>query len=347
MDKFMKCSLFESDEKFDIKDFKFEQERVIFGGFLPNNQVKFMPVKEQYSIKFEEAALGISKKKIPLLLPIKDMAGLLEFTLDNLVSNGALEHANIFVIDDRSNEEVKKLVDTYQHVNYIRCDYDSGFNYSMIINSAVYIINSMGFKDFICWNSDMYLPDTDTLPKLIKKHRKNKPVISGTKLLYPYNDWNGNNLMESYNQKNMSIPNCPDPRGKVQYGGSGIRYVRGQINFFHARRGTSKDDFYVNVDKGVHMVTGAYTMFDMEWFISTGGFNPSFAKIFNDIDICLKASIERREVHYYGKDIFLFHEESTNHYGNGEEKVDKQFNSDIILFSRIWNVDRFNEAVGA
>ena len=87
-------------------------------------------------------------------------------------------------------------------------------------------------------------------------------------------------------------------------------------------------------------------MIDLDWLVSAGGFNPSLAKIYNDIDICLRACEQRKHVHYYGKDTHLFHEESTNQHNAKEAKMDHQFNSDAILFARIWNVQRFNNAVG-
>jgi len=86
-------------------------------------------------------------------------------------------------------------------------------------------------------------------------------------------------------------------------------------------------------------------MADLDWLSSTGGLNPSFAKIYNDVDLCLRAVIEKKSVHYYGKDTYLYHEESTNLNGIGEEKQDHQFLSDAMLFTRVWNAKNFNQAI--
>lgn len=343
MKKFMTCQLFTSEEDIDIKSFSFKQSRLLFEDYMKNSKAKFNPIDTTYTVSFEESSC-FSLDKVPLILPIKDLSGLLESTLNNLIENETSKYANIIVVDDRSKEPLKSVTKKYKQVSYIRCDYDSGFSYSMIANIAAYICYKKNFKEVIFWNSDMTVPDNKTLKLLIEKHKKNKPVISGTKLLYPYVDWKGRDLLESQNYKFLRT--SQDLRGMVQYGGSGVRLTHSGISFFHSKRGAHRDDFYVNVDKGAHMITGAYCMTNLEWFIEIGGFNPSLTKIYNDVDLCLRACEKREHVHYYGKDIFLFHEESTNLNDNGERKVDHQFNSDAILFSKIWNLQKFNNAVG-
>jgi GT2 family glycosyltransferase len=283
-------------------------------------------------------------KKIPLILPIRNMAGLLDSTLKNLTNHEAQKFTNIIVVDDRSDDSIIKIVKKHKNIGYIRCDYDSGFNYSMLANIAAYICLNKGFKKIIYWNSDMTLPNKKVLPSLIEKHDLNQPVISGTKLLYPNFDWQGNSLLESDNYKFLQTE--IDLREKVQYGGSGVRITPGGVHFFHSKRGADKKDFYVNVDKGVLVNTGAYCMMNLEWLKKIGGFNPSFAKIYNDIDICLRACEDRQQVHYYGKNTYLYHEESTNLNNSSEPKIDHQFNSDSILFSKIWNLNRYNQATG-
>ena len=337
-EKFLTCSLFKKDIS-NLGDFSFSQSRIIFNDFLPNNKIKFDQIENIYKVRFTKAPT-FADEKIPLILPIKEMHGLLNYTLNNLIENGATEHVNIIVLDDRSSLSLQTVCQKWNDISYVRCDYDSGFNYAMLANIGAFISFTLGFKEIIFWNSDMYLPDKKTLPKLITKHRKNKPVISGTKLVYPFKSWNGNNLTDSKNMKDLNL----DLRGKVQYGSSGVQFINGSIDFFHFKRGAEINNLYVNTDKGVHTVTGAYSMMDLNWLIKIGGFNPSLAKVYNDIDICLRACLSKNPVHYYGKDTFLYHEESSNLNNSGEPKFDEQFNSDRLLFGKIWNMAQYNEA---
>ena len=107
---------------------------------------------------------------------------------------------------------------------------------------------------------------------------------------------------------------------------------------YHFRRFSNKDDSRVNSNYGTDFVTGALQLVNLNWFIKIGGFNPSLPKVFQDVDLCLKAIKEGRKVMYFGKDIHFFHDESYNHYSNkNQEKMDLQFHSDQVLFAKIWN----------
>ena len=53
--------------------------------------------------------------------------------------------------------------------------------------------------------------------------------------------------------------------------------------------------------------------------------------------MCFRAILDNKKVMYFGKDIHFYHDESFNHYSNGETKMDKQFYSDNTLFAKIWS----------
>lgn len=341
LEKYFRTILF--SEEFDVEDinnFSFKQPRLLFDDYAENGGLRFEPEVNDYQISFIKSE-SFDLEKIPLMIPIRNMPDLLEYTIKNLLTNKADEITNIVVIDDRSNEQIKMICDKFEQISYIRCDYDSGFNYAMLTNIGSYIMHYHGFKEVIFWNSDMYLPNDSTLGELIRRHRTHKPVLSGTKLVYPFKNWKG----EEFGVKLPSGELKCDIQGKVQYGGSGFMIVNNMLVFFHSKVGADLEDLYVNCDKGVHVNNGAYCMIELEWLRSTGGLNPSFAKIFNDIDICLRAISERKQVHYYGKDIFLYHEESTNLNSICESKKDHQFMSDSMLFSKVWNLNSYNNAV--
>ena len=54
--------------------------------------------------------------------------------------------------------------------------------------------------------------------------------------------------------------------------------------------------------------------------------------------MCLRAIEDGKIIMYFGKDIYLNHDESANL--SNETKIDKQFNSDCVLYPKVWPLDR-------
>ena len=73
----------------------------------------------------------------------------------------------------------------------------------------------------------------------------------------------------------------------------------------------------------------------LDWFVKNGGLNPSLSKNFQDVDLCLRAIQQNKKVFYFGKDIYFYHDESLSLTKEG--KNDLQFQSDHVLFSKLWN----------
>ena len=111
------------------------------------------------------------------------MPELLEHTLNNLFENDVHLYTNIVVIDDRTpdTKAILGVVSKFDNVSYIKINYKKSFTYAMIANIAAYIMNGLGFKQIMYWNSDMWVTDKNTIPMLIKKHNEHGSTISGTK----------------------------------------------------------------------------------------------------------------------------------------------------------------------
>jgi GT2 family glycosyltransferase len=92
------------------------------------------------------------------------------------------------------------------------------------------------------------------------------------------------------------------------------------------------------VDKLQEFVTGAFQIINLKWFIESGGLNPSLSKNFQDIDLCLKAVSQDKKVFYFGKENYLFHDESVTISKN---KSDDHMKSDNVLFLKIWNYENY------
>jgi GT2 family glycosyltransferase len=326
-DKYFKCQLFQKDfNEIDLDYFYFNQEELLFTDFDKNENAKFNVIDTLYKVKFQKSN-KLDSNKIPLIIPIHGMPELLEYTLNNLFENDAHLHTNIVVIDDRTpdTEAILGVVNKFDNVSYIRTNYKKSFTYAMIANIAAYIMNGLGFKQIMYWNSDMWVTDKNTIPTLIKKHNEHGSTISGTKLVYPRNHWKTGQLLRN--------------EDKVQFGG--CHFERSQVppryDIRHFGRWNDIDDPLVCNDTNMAFVTGAYCLVDLEWFIKIGGFNPSLAKVYNDIDICLRANLEKKKVTYFGKETYLIHHESLNLDDKSTpSKFDTQFTSDVVLFNKIY-----------
>ena len=274
------------------------------------------------------------------MIPIKDNRELLEFTIDNLVKNDVHKISNILVIDDRSTEDIKtSVIDS--GMSYLRVDNTKGFNFSMLNNIAAKVCHSLGCTEVVLWNSDLWCPDKLTFPSLLKKHRDSSSKVSGTKLVYPPIELSMNKEVDTKNIKE-TFPHLAggEWRETVQFGGDSWVYTTGPISISptHYRRFDDKESPLVDCDRGVLFVTGAFHIWDLEYFISIGGLNPSLSKNFQDVDICLRATESGNYAHYFGKDIFLYHDESFSmHNLKGEKKNNNQMVSDHYLFGKLWN----------
>ena len=331
---YYKCALFEKDVS-DLTSFSFNQEEVIFDKFIEGGRAAFKKVDVKYEVKFEQSS-QVSDRKVPLLMPVKDLPELLIFTLGKFKEHRVIDHCNIFIIDDRSGPEIKKICDEHPEISYIRVDNPKGFNYSNLMNIGAYISNKLGFAQVITWNSDMWPSDAETVPELIRRHNNVDCTISGTKLLYPLESWNGESSTKNID---YHFPTEKGTfRGTVQYGGSVMVPYHNTVVTDHMKRFGDPKHPLVNQDHAVLFVTGAYSLIELSWLIPSGGLNPSFSKIFNDGDMCLRAIEDGKIIMYFGKDIYLNHDESANL--SNETKIDKQFNSDCVLYPKVWPLDR-------
>lgn len=303
----------------------------------PNNQLAFAQLNVSYDCSFEERDL--SPEKPAILIPIRDNSELLEFTISNLKKNDLHEIANIIIIDDRSEENLQEVCKKEQ-VSYLRVDNKKGFNFSALNNIAAKICHDRGLKTVIMWNSDLWCVEKDFFIELMKRHKENNSKVSGTKLVYPPSEFS---LHDEEDTSNI-VHHFPSMAGKwrntLQFGGGSWIPVPSGNSFFmapsHHKRFQEIDNPMANSDKQQSFVTGALHVWDLEYFVSLGGFFSSMSKNFQDVDICLRSCFHNNIYPwYFGKDIHFYHDESLSILK--EKKEDEQFVSDHSLFFRIWN----------
>jgi GT2 family glycosyltransferase len=336
---YFKCSFFQETLKHNTK-FSVFQDEIRLENLLHDGKVSFKKETIEYKCSYEEK-IKLSSDKPVGIIPIKDNINLLKFTLNNLFKNNVFKYVDFIIVDDRSSTDIKNVCLEYP-INYLRIENNKGFNFSMLNNIAAKIAFNHGVKEIILWNSDLWVPDSETISKLIKKHNEEESIITGTKLIYPVFSWDGKEV--SHNIQTIFPNKSKDYRGTIQFGGSSFILSEEFKTYFpiHSYRFREKDYYKSNIDKLSEFVTGAFQIINLKWFIDTGGLNPSLSKNFQDVDICLRASEENKKVMYFGKDLFLFHDESVSLSNN---KNDNQFVSDNVLYSKIWNNQRFFKTV--
>ena len=361
--EFFQCNLFEEGQ---WEDFKFSKGFEVKQQEIKINQQQANEVSAETGQHHTRVAdyLGIKymcsfqlsnlfeKDKPQIILCVRDNCELLEYTLNNLTEYKIFEHANVTIVDDRSERNIKLVSDKFE-CSYLRVDNDKGFNFSMLNNIAAYIYRQLECDTIVLWNSDLWAVDDTTFPELLSLHKENDAQISGAKLLYPTFRWDGNEEEETLSVVEIFKGMENHYRGTVQFGGAGwifeptersaantnaLQYYN--ILPIHAFRFRDKNIPAVNSDKGDSFVTGAFQIINLDWFINIGGFNPSMARLFQDVDLCLRSD----RVFYFGKDKYFVHDESLSQ--PLKEKKDDLYVNDHILFKSFWSEGRGRERIG-
>ena len=338
---FFKCTFFDNEFTVPEKDvFEVVQTEVSADTTkqVGNNKTAFKKMDVVYECRWLKSG-EFDKEKPTIIIPIKDNRSLMSITISNFIENDVQTLCNVIVVDDRSAEDIESLV-VSNNFNYLRVDNEKGFNFSMLNNIAAKICSSLGNKEILLWNSDLWVPNQKALEKFISLHRSNNASVSGAKLLYPPQSMSLDGNTDSENITN-NFPHMTDGRWRetVQFGGDAWVHttVPGKLSCtpIHYKRFSDPSDPRVNCNRGSNFVTGALQMWSLDKFIELGGLNPSLAKNFQDVDICLRAVSQGCICFYFGKDIYFYHDESPSLIKEG--KWDSQMMSDHILFGKIWN----------
>lgn len=334
MSSHFKCNIFEQTIE-DTSSFSFVQQELKFDPLLSKERASFRIEDVTYNCKFEKR--DFVSDRPTLLIPINNHEDLLKFTISNLKEQNVINLANVLVIDDRSTDDLAKVCED-ENVSYLRIDNEKGFNFSVINNVGAKLCQDLGNDTVIMWNSDLWCAKEEYFKELLSRHKKNNSKVSGTKLVYPPSEMSLHGEYDNQNIRNH-FPNLLGVwREKIQFGGDDWMPVVNQKGVpllpIHARRFKEIDDPIASTDKPIHFTTGALQVWDLNYFIELGGFNPSLAKSFQDVDICLRSVKEGNYPWYFGNDLYFYHDESLSLSSEGKES--EQFVSDNVLFMRIW-----------
>lgn len=337
MKSFYSCSFFEEQYN-ETRDFKVYQDELVFKNLLASGQCRFAKERVEY-VCFWNKQKDFDHSKPTIILPIRDNLQLLKITLKNFQENRLTSYCNVIVVDDRSEEPIDKLV-LKNNLSYLRVDNQRGFNFSMLNNIASKICHSLGVQTVLFWNADLWCAKEEWFVEVLSRHHDHSSSVSGTKLLYPPLHLSLNKEEDTININKHFSSMAGHWRETIQFGGISWVISNGPIRTspVHHRRFATNDDHQANADKPQSAVTGALQIWNLNDFINLGGFNPSMANVFQDIDICLRALESGKKVYYFGKDIYFYHDESAVHENTkGHNKTNHQFQSDHVLFGKIWN----------
>ena len=323
----MVCTLFDRTID-DIASFTHKQTQVMV---LPDSfspQPSWSKKEVEYVCSFDKQA-NYDASKPTAIIPIRDCSKIITMCMESMKKTNTFELINVIIVDDRSTENIKSIASNYG-VSYLRVDYDSTFNFSMLCNIGAKVCNDLGNTQVIMWNADLYIADRVNLERLLQKHNENNSTLSGAKLLYPPLEYSTSDEEDTQNIMTYFPQMAGKWRGTIQFGGDAWLDTTDRSTIrkspMHGYRFTNDD--LANVDRNATFVTGALQVIQLDEFIIIGGYNPSLEKNFQDVAICL----ELKNVWYFGKDIEFYHDESPV-FSAHNNKQDAQILSDHQLYS--------------
>ncbi len=276
----------------------------------------------EYFCSFEKQ-VNYDASKPTAIIPIRDCSNIITMCMESMKKTNTFELINVIIVDDRSVEDIKGIAQNYG-VSYLRVDYDSTFNFSMLCNIAAKVCNDLGNTQVIMWNADLYIADRVNLENLLKKHDEAKSTLSGAKLLYPPLEYSTINKDDT---KNI-LKHFPQMAGKwrntIQFG-NGV-YHNGMP--MHAHRFQNRENN--SIDCLSNFITGAFQLIQLDKFTAYGGYNPSLEKSFQDVDLSKNIS---GDVWYFGTTCF-YHDESPV-FNSHNTKTGEQFHSDAMLYNML------------
>jgi GT2 family glycosyltransferase len=308
--------------------FVVEQEEIIIKDPNINSffNVEFEKRKVHYKCEYNYS--NIDPEKPGAIICIKDNIKLLQFTFSKIKEHKANDHINILVVDDRPQNQLIEKFCLEQNINYVKVDNNSHFNFAMLNNIGANIFFNNGCQDIILWNSDLW-PDNDyCIQNIINIHKNQKNAISGARLIYPTQSWDG----RTDNPENITnfFKHIKEYRNTIQFGGSCFTFINGGYYPMHYARFTNNN--YASLNRHVDFITGAFTLINCRIFFELGGLNPSLSSQFQDIDFSLRCRENKYNVFYIGEE-YLLHDESVS---LKDKDKDKSYISDNVLYHKLW-----------
>lgn len=313
----MRCTIFGSE--IDHENFKHVQTEVNIsvGDLQPEWTKDFV----DYNCSFTKQ-IDYDPSRPTAIIPIRDCEPVIEMCMASMLETQTLDLINVIIVDDRSKKSLWEIADHYG-VSYLRVDYKSTFNFSMLCNLGAKVCHDLGNTQVIMWNADLYISDKANLEKVIFRHNEKKSSLSGAKLLYPPQEYS---TTPDENTLNIAT-HFPQMAGKwrntIQFGNGAFQdgHPYHQHRFQPSSNGS--------IDCLTNFITGAFQMIQLDKFIECGGYNPSLKKSYQDVDLSTNI---HGPVWYFGNDVEFYHDESPVFFEH-KTKHTEQNQSDQLLYT--------------
>lgn len=304
-----------------------------------NNSIDFYEDRNTFTVFGKNIESANTQKQNVIIICIKDNPILLDFCLKQIRLNDIDQYCDVIVIDDRpSNTDNEQIVQKYGYM-YIRIINTSNiFNYSVLNNIGATYANKLSKKRLIFWNSDLWAENKNTLPNLLKKHINYNSAISGTKLVYPSQEYYNEIFPDKQHvlgKKLQSSYNTIQHGGIVYVSLKSHIYPKPLLHPIHQWRFYDRYHSLANIDTRCFAVTGALQIINTKDFLYLKGYCCSLYTAYQDIDLCQKAVKENIKVYYLGSEE-MFHAETITNIDGQNNRQSSLWASDRLLYDYLW-----------
>ena len=250
-------------------------------------RLEYIEELHQYRIVYDAPENAI----VSIIIPSKNNWGLLSQCVKSIKKNTNVPY-EIIIVDNGSDEEVKKEIENYANSENIKYIYNKmDFNFASMCNMGA----SESTGNYLLFlNDDIEILDGEWLSRMLGHAAQTHVGAVGAKLIYPQK-----NCIQHIGVSNIDI-------GPVH---SFYQFDDSQILYFLRNR----------VEYDWLAVTGACLLIKKEKYQEVDGFDESFPVAYNDVDLCFKL----HEAGYFNvvrNDVQLIHHESMSRGLDSEDK---------------------------
>ncbi|MBX3414312.1 MAG: glycosyltransferase [Pirellulales bacterium] len=210
----------------------------------------------------------IPTRRVAIVIPTRDARPLLEQCIESLEATGALERADLWIVDHLTQEPdaVTYLERLAQRHHVVRATGD--FNFSRLVNQGV-AAAGRDYSHYLLLNNDIEATEAGWLDHLLATAGRPEVGAVGATLLYP--------------------------DGAIQHAGVvlGMRGLAGHYHLgtsFHDESGIRRTAVPPSLvaTREVSAVTAACVLVSHEAWHAVGGFDTNIAVGYGDVDFCLR-----------------------------------------------------------
>lgn len=243
-------------------------------------EVRYISDVNQYRVIYKD----VTNPLVSIIIPSKDNFDMLRICIESIREHTSYTNYEMIVVDNGSEEGVKKQIDSFLSSEGISYIYDKmDFNFSKMCNIGVEKSNG---EYIVLLNDDIEIFQKDWLDIMLGQASLDYVGAVGAKLLYP----NSN---------------------KIQHIGVTNLYIGPS----HNEMGCSDDKIYYfgrnRVNYNYLAVTGACLLVKKSKYEEVGMLDENLAVAYNDVDLCFSL-YEKGYYNVVRSDVAMYHHESVS-----------------------------------